>query len=154
MPQGRIYTASFTAIAVTAVQDLFELTAPSSGIAIVHSVRIGQYSDAGDAEAELKPINLVRYAASGSGGSAVTPTPHQVGHAASGVSCERNNTTQGTTPTVVFSDVFNIRAGWLYVPTPEERFVIPPSGIFAVELPVAPSDSLTMAGSITFEEID
>jgi len=151
---GRVYTAAVTGVAVSALQDFFEVRAPSTGMIEVLSIRVGQYSDAGDSESELLPINLTRYATSGSGGSTVTPQPHMVGHAASGVSVEANNTTQGGTPTVVFSDTFNIQAGWIYLPLREERLWVPPSGILAVELPVAPSDSITMAGSITFAEYD
>ncbi len=151
---GRVYTASVSAIAVAAIQDFFELLAPATGMVKILSVRLGQYTDAGDSEAELLPVNIVRYATSGSGGSTPTARPHQVGHAATGVVVEANNTTQGGTPTVILSDAFNVQAGWLYVPTPEEWIWIPPSGRLAIELFVAPGDTFTMQGSITFEEFD
>ena len=92
------------------------------------SIRIGQYGDAGDAEAELLPIAITRYATGGSGGSVRTPRPHVFGSGASAVVVDSNNTTQGTTPTVILQDSFNLQAGWLYVPTPEEWITIPPSG--------------------------
>lgn len=151
---GRIYTASISEVAVSAAQDLFELTAPSTGMVRILSARWGQSSDAGDAAAELLPWNLTRYATSGSGGSTPTPAPHSVGHAASGVTVEANNTTQGGTPTVVLSDCWNVQAGYLYQPPPEEMVTIPPSGILAIEFPSAPADSITVSGSVTFEELD
>lgn len=151
---GRVYTASIEQVAVTAAQDLFDMAAPSTGMVEILSVFVGQSSDAGDAEAELLPVQITRYASAGSGGTSMTPRPHQVGHAASGVSVNRNVTTQGTTPTVVYSEVFNVQAGWLYQPVPEERIWVPPSGVIAVELPTAPTDSITVSARLTFAEYD
>ncbi len=150
---GIMYTASFTEVAVSAAQDIFELTAPSDAAVIIHSCYIGQSSDFGDSAAEGLPINITRYSTGGSGGSTLTERPHEVGSPASGSSVEANNTTQGGTPVVVASDDFNVQAGWQYRPTPEERITVSPSGIIAIELPAAPSDALTMSGSLTFEEI-
>ncbi len=150
---GRIYVARFGNVAVSAAQDLFELNAPSDAVCKLLACRIGNSSDAGDAEAELLPIQIVRYATSGSGGSAVTARPTQVGDPAFGGTVEANNTTQGGTPTEVLSDSFNVQSGWLYQPPPEEQIIISPSGILAIELPNAPGDALTMWGSLVFEEI-
>lgn len=151
---GRMYTASVGAVAVTAAQDFFELVAPSDAVVVIHSIYIGQYTDAGDSEAEMLPVQINRNTASGSGGSALTARPHEVGDAAFGGTVEANNTTQaGGTETVLVQEAFNIQAGWFYKPTPEERIVLSPSGQIVVELPVAPTDSITMQGSITFEEI-
>ena len=150
---GMIYTASFTDVAISALQDLFELTAPSDAVVILHSCYIFQNSDFGDAAAEGLTINITRYSTSGSGGTAPTERPHEVGFPASGSAVEVNNTTQGGTPVVLFSEGFNVQAGWAHRPTPEERYVTSPSGIIAIELPTAPADALTVSGSLTFEEI-
>ena len=152
---GRMYTASFSSVAVTAAQDLFEVNAPATGIVVIHRVMIGQSSDAADAQAEMLPIQLNRGGGTaGSGGTTPTAVPHNLGHAAFGGTCEANNTTAAGTPVVIGAETFNVQAGYYYVPTPEERIIIPPSGIFNVKLTAAPDDSLTMSGSITFEEID
>ena len=152
---GRVYTASFTAVAVTAAVDFFELTAPATGMFRLLSVRIGQSTEEADAQAEMLNINIVRYATSGTGGGTATPIPHQVGHAASGdVTVETNNTTQGGTPTVIVSDSWNVQIGWLYQPAPEEAIWVPPSGILAIESPDTPADSISFSGSLTYEELD
>lgn len=151
---GRAYTASFAEIAVTAIQDALEVVAPSDGVVEILSARMSQSSDEGDAQAEMLPVTISRAATSGSGGASVTPRPHVVGHPAFGGTAERNNTTQAGTPTVIIADCFNVQAGWLYVPVPEERIWLPPSGIAVMTLNVAPADSLTMSGSITFAEYD
>lgn len=152
---GRMYTASFTGTSVSALQDLFEINAPSDAVVVIHSIRLGQSSDAGDAEAELLRVVLSRSDTTtpGSGGSAVTARPHEVGDAAFGGTVEKNNTTQAATTTGILADTWNVQAGWFYQPTPEERIVLSPSGIFVVELPAAPNDAITMEGSITIEEI-
>lgn len=148
---GRVYTASVSEVAVTVAQDFFELTAPSDLVFCILSCHIGNSSDAGDSQAELLPIHIIRYSTSGSGGSTPTARPHHVGDAATSVIEEANNTSLGGTAVIVVADVFNVQAGWHYVPIPEERIWVSPSGIIAITLPTAPDDSLTMSGSITYE---
>ena len=150
---GMMYTAVFTDVAVTVAQDFFELTAPSDAVVVIHSCYIFQNTDFGDAAAEGLTINITRYSTGGSGGANATERPLEVGFPASGSAVETNNTTQGGTPVVIHSEGFNVQAGWAYRPTPEERPVVSPSGIIAIELPSAPADSLTMSGTLTFEEI-
>ena len=149
---GNKYAASFTGISVSAVQDVIEITAPSDALLLVYFAFLGQYSDAGDSEAELLPVNWTRYASSGSGGGSATVTPYTIGNT-SGATVERNNTTQGGTPTVLESYTFHVQAGWYFQPTPEEYIPIDPSGILALELPVAPADALTMACTVKFIEV-
>jgi hypothetical protein len=60
---------------------------------------------------------------------------------------------QGSTPTEVQELAYNLQSGWFYLPIPEERIIIPPSGIFSLELTKAPADSITLALNVTFEEI-
>lgn len=150
---GRIYTASFEAIPVSVIQDLFEINAPSDACVAIHSAELGQTSDAGDAQAELLRVAWSRApTASGSGGASVTPAAHEEGTAAFGGTVERNNTTQATGTTVVVPGVFNVQGGYFYQPMIWERIVISPGGRLVLELPAAPADSLTMTGRVTFEE--
>ena len=151
---GRMYTASFGGVAVTAIQDLFELNAPSDSVVALHAISVTQSSDAGDSEAEMLRVQISRFSGfSGSGGTSPTPRPHEVGDPAFGGTAEANNTTQATTTTVVREETFNVQIGWFYRPAPEERIILSPGGALVVELPTAPADALTMSGSITFEEI-
>jgi hypothetical protein len=148
----RVYSAVFAGVAVTAAQDLFELNAPSTGVVEILSCRLGQSSDYGNTEAEGLRIGIHRSTgASGSGGSAPTARPHNPLDTAYAGTVEANNTTVATTLTQILSDVWNIQAGWLYVPIPEERIVIPPSGRLVFNLPAAPADSLTMSGTLTWQ---
>lgn len=152
---GHIYTASFSAVTVTLLQDLFQLLASTTVPIIIHEVRIGQSSDAGDSQAEMLAIRLSRsdMTINGSGGTTATPALHSPGSSAAATVAEVNNTTLSTVQTIIISDDFNVQAGFLYIPTPETRIVILPTEGFIVNLPVGPADPLTMSGSCTFEEI-
>jgi len=150
---GRMYAAVFEEVAATAAQDLFELVAPSTGVVLVHSIHISQSSDAGDAASEMLNILVHRGTATGTGGSSVTPSPLAVGDSAFGGTCEANNTTQSAEGTFLGAYNFNIMAGLDIVFTPETRPVISPSGLFIVELQTTPADSLTMSGTLIFEEL-
>lgn len=152
---GRIYTAQFNGVAVTAAQDLFELVAPSDAILIIHELDISQTSDVGDAAEELLLVTLKSGATtSGSGGSSVTPVPKELGDAAFGGTCEANNTTAAADGTIVThrATAWNVRAPLSIIWTPETRPVISPSRRWVCSIP-APADSLTMNGTIVFEEI-
>lgn len=150
---GRMYAATFASVAVTAAQDLFTIGAPSDACVIIHSVQIGQSSDAKDAEDEQLPLLVHRPSAAGSGGTAGTARPLNVGDAAFGGTVDLNDTTQSTPGNIILADAFNVRAGWVWIPTPECRPVISPSGFLTIELAAAPADSLTMSGTVMLEEI-
>lgn len=150
---NRIYTASFSAVAVSAAQDVFEIVAPSNARVTIRKVVIGQYSDFADAEAEILSVKIIRgHTTSGSGGSSVTPTGPNSSSPLSGSTVERNNTTVATTSgTDVYADVMNVAAGWYYEPLPEERISISGGERLVVRI-TAPADALTMNGTIVFEE--
>jgi hypothetical protein len=151
-----MYKLSFSGVAVTAVQDLFELVAPADAIVKIHSIRLAQYSDEGDAQAEMLRIRLLRgYTVSGSGGSTPTPAPLEKGAAAAGGIYEANNTTQANTgtPDALLEDAWNVQIPYLYQPAPEERPIVSPGIRCVLALAEAPADSINMQGEITFEEI-
>lgn len=153
---GRMYTAIFSAVAVTAQQDFFEVVAPADSVVVLHAIYLSQSSDTGDAAEELLQVAIKSGATtSGSGGTAPTAIPLSLGDAAFGGTVEVNNTTKASAGTIVthHKDSFNIRTGWVYMPTPEARKVLSPSARLTVELLTTPADSLTMDGTIVFEEI-
>lgn len=150
---GRVYSCVFEEVAVTAVQDLFEIVAPADAVVVLHSVIITQSTDAGDSEAEMLPILFHLGSTSGSGGSSVTARPLNLGDAAFGGTVEANNTTQSTEGVFLHAEAFNIQAGLFYRPTPEERIVISPSDRLIIELQAAPTDSINLNGTAIIEEI-
>jgi len=153
---GRMYSAVFEKVAVAAAQDLFEVIAPADAAVVIHAVYFGQDIDFGDAEAELIGILMHRdntSPTSGSGGSVPTAQPLSAGDAAFGGTTDVNNTTQAAEGAMLHADTWNVAAGYQMIWTPETRPVIAPSGMFIVEIQVAPTDSITMSGTIYFEEL-
>lgn len=157
MATGNFFSATFTAVAVTAAQDVFEITAPATRRVRIHDIRLGQYSDAGDAAAELLSVLVIRgYTVSGSGGSA--PTPANLisdSTRAAQSSVEVNNTTVASAGTAVtlLADAWNVQAGaWIAPLGDRNAILIGPSVRLVVRI-TAPADSLTMNGTIVFEEL-
>lgn len=157
---GRMYTAVFEDVAVTAAQDLFEILAPATGIVYVWKWSIFQTSDVGDTQEEILQIECVRgdgSVTSGSGGSSVTPQPVDNGDAAAGSTVEANNTTRMVAGSGTLDNLeqygFNVRMPLDMVYIPEERPVITPSDRWTLSLNDNPGDELTMSGMVKFEEV-
>lgn len=150
---GRMYAATRIAHAVTTSNDVYEITAPASNAVVIHSIFLGQSSDAGDAQAEMLKVQISRHTASSSGGTTVTPL--RLSDATQGIAfggtVEASNAWV-VTNAVILEETFNVQAGWYYTPTPEERIVVPPSGRIAVSMGL-PADSITMSSRIIFEAI-
>lgn len=154
---GNIYTATFSAVAVSAAQDAFEIVAGAATRVAIRGIRLAQYSDAGDAEDEMLSVKVIRgFATSGSGGSSVTPA-NILGHTGAGSATstvEANNTTvakDGTGVTLI-ADAFRLMDGWRYCPPKDERIILE-KGQRLVVLITAPADAVTMNGTLVFEEL-
>ena len=159
-----VYSATFTGIAVSAAQDLIELVMSANNRGRILEIRVGQYSDAGDAAAELASIQIIRgFTTSGSGGASVTPGSVKPWSRASAATVERNNTTlaQDGTGVTLVSDTFNVAAGWFYKPDlgdksagrPDESIEMNPSDRLVVRMPNAPADALSFNFTIVWEEM-
>jgi len=156
---GQIYDAIFQNIAVTALQDFFEILAPTDATVIVHAWEIYQTSDVGDAEEEILRIETVRGLGSttGSGGATITPEAKEEGFVNPGSVVKRNNTTRmvagGGSLEILETFGFNNRIPLEKIYTPELRPIVSGADFWTLSLPVGPSDSLTMSGKISFEEL-
>lgn len=150
---GRMYSAVLTSNTVSAAKGLFEITAKTNTVVILHSVFVGQSSDAGDAQAEMARIQIVRHdtAAAGSA-TTITARPHNSNDTAFQGTMKGTNTFAATNA-ILINESFNVQAGWYYTPTPEERISVHGAKRIAVDLPLAPSDALSIQARITFEEI-
>lgn len=152
MENGEVRFATFSAVAVSAAQDVFEIVAPANARISIHEVRLGQYSDAADAQAEMLSVLMIRgYTTTGSGGAAVTPTTPTGGLTSGGATVARNNTgvAANGTPATVVADSFNVMAGWLYRPPAAERILLQPNERLVVRI-TAPADAVTMNGTLVF----
>lgn len=156
---GKYYTASFKDIAVTAVQDLFEVTAPSAAAVVIHGWSVSQKSEVADAAEEgltLVTNRGVGSTTSGSGGASVTAQPTDDDTASAGASVERNNTTIMAAGSGSLEELevhaWNIRAPFIMFYPPELRPKVKASARWTLELETAPADSITMSGTVWFEE--
>lgn len=157
---GPIFSATFSAIAVSAAQDVFELTAHATSRIEICEIFLGQYSDSGDAAAEMLSVQIVRgHTTAGSGGAAVTPGNFEPWSRAAVTTVARNNTTIAAdgTAVILHSEAFNIQGGWLYRPfkfnnEDNERPKIAAGGIVVVRI-TAPADAVTMNGTIKWREL-
>lgn len=153
---GRVYSSSFSNVSVSAAQDFFELLPASNKPCRVHSVTLSQGSDLGDAEEEALRVTIQRgHTTSGSGGSTPTPRPMDSNDTAAGAVVEANNTTIASAGTSVtlHSELWNIRIPFVYLPTPETRPRVQNSNLLVVRLEAAPTDAVTISGTIVFEEM-
>ena len=152
---SRKYSVIFSQIAVTALQDFFELNVGANNPCELTGLHIGQSTDAGDAEDEQLAIAIIRgNATSGSGGAAVTPAPLDNGDTAAAATAERNNTTEASTgtPITLLADAFNVRGGYVWTPTPEQYINVDGSQRIVVRLLTAPADSLSVSATLFFIE--
>lgn len=151
-----MYSVSFENVAVTASQDFFELTPADDHPVYIAGLFIDQLSDTGDAAEEFLRWEIRRgHTTGGSGGSAATPVGVDSSSGAANTAAEVNNTTiaaNGTT-TRIHAGAFNIRAG-LAIWFPPEAMPKASQGntTIVVRLLANPADSLTMSGTLYFEE--
>jgi hypothetical protein len=154
---SRMYTISFTGVAVTAAQDLFALVPGANRPVRIAGIMLSQTTDYGDAQEEGLPLLLRRGQTTvGSGGSVGTAVRIDASDAAAGFTARVNDTTQasGGSPEVVFADSWNVRMPYLVMFPPEMRPTVDAAGNrMTLELAGAPADSITMRGTLWVEEL-
>ena len=154
---ARVFSSTFSAVAVSAAQDVFQIVASSGRRLRILEIRLGQYSDFGDAQAELLSILVVRgYTVDGSGGSA--NTPRNINSSSSKTvtaTVTTNNTTVANTGTahVLLADSWNVAAGAWIAPRAGEHIYLAKSERLVVRI-TAPTDAVTLNGTLIFEELD
>lgn len=152
---SRMYSCTFDAVAITAVQDIFSLLAPSVVAVRLHALDLFQTSDVGDAQEEVLRIRIRQgQTVVGSGGTAGTAIPQDVDDAASGSTIRLNDTTQAGTGTIVVDEIFgwNIRVPLTRIWTPETRPIAKGGRRLTIELVGAPADSITVSGNLVWSE--
>ena len=154
---GRIYRLPLVRTAVTAAVDLAEITAPAARLLIVHEIELSQSTEVKDAEEEMLQLTWISgHATSGSGGNAaVVAVPRLISDAAGTSVNETFNTTIASTGTAVNHGLWdwNLRIPFQKIFTPETRIIIVPSVRHVLRLAAAPADSVTIGGSVVFEEL-
>jgi len=153
---SRVYTVSFTGVAVTAQQDLFEVVAGSTKSCRLLAIYLSQSTEVADAQEEGLSI-LVKsgQTTTGSGGTTPTAIPLEVTDAAAGTTCKVNNTTKATAGTIVthHADNWNVRVPFQLIFPDNMQMALVGSRRMTVELATTPVDSITMSGTLYFEEL-
>lgn len=149
--QAFIFTATLGGIAIVAAQDIFEITAGAKRV-IIRGVLLNQFSDFGDAQAEILSVSIIRGQAAGTGGSVITPTNLKSGGVAPGAAVKGNVTGPGAGGTLILADGWNVAAGWTYLPVKAERIDLVPGERAGIRIN-APADSLTCNQTLIFEEV-
>lgn len=154
-----LYAANFSATAVTAATDLFEITPAADRAVVIYGLTLGQTTDLGDAAEETLMIGVYRDVTAGSTGTALTEygyTNAAVSNtsAAAVVAVRGTPSTGGTLIDII---PWNIRVPLTWVPVPEMR---PKFSNLAAEGPVstfrliaAPTDSITVSGVLYWAEL-
>jgi hypothetical protein len=128
---------------------ILQLTAHStSGIQIIRAWVTQSTSTTSSQTA----IQLVRKSATATGLSSITPVKLSTLDPAAVTTAGHTATGEGTDTDVLIREGFNILNGWVYLPVPEERIDVPPSGIIGLKFPSAPA-SATYEYGIVFVEV-
>jgi hypothetical protein len=155
---GFIYGASFEDVTVSTAgaHDCFELLPAAGRPCVIHCISLSQNTDIQDAGEFMARVKLIRgFTGSGSGGSAATEYSFDPSAPTNTAAVETNNTTvAGTgTGTEMWSETFNVRTGWLYLPTPETRIKVRNNELFLVRFPAQLTSAVDLSGTMIWEEL-
>lgn len=159
MPGRNVYSLEFENVSVTAAgtdQEMFSLLPATQKPCKLHGIWIDQNTEVGDAEEEMLRWKIIRgHTTVGSGGSSVTPQKIHPDSPAAGATCRINDTTLASAGTAVdlHSGAFNVRAGLIYIPTPEIRIVWKNAEYLVVRMLSTVTDTLSLSGTLYFEEL-
>ena len=150
-----VYAVVFENVAVTAAQDFMSIIAADDRPCELLYVEIGNLTELGDTAEEQLRISIVRGNTTvGSGGSAFTPLALKEGGLAAGASARINDTTAASagTPVNVYAGAWNVRMPFIWDATPERSIMVRGTSYLCVRLLAAPTDSITMSGTMYFAE--
>ncbi len=154
---SKIYSAEFSDVAVAAAQDIFSLLVGADEPISLMGFILSQNTEFGDAAAEQLTIKIIRgWGTVGSGGSAPTARNLDSKGGAATTTVRANDTTEASVggTDIMHSECWNIRMPMIYLPIPELRIRVDQGDdIISVSLITVPDDSITMSGTIYWEEM-
>lgn len=150
---GHVYSVCGNDSGYTGPGDFATVLAASGKPCVLLGIRLNQILRKGDAQAEMLHVQLRRFTTNSSGGTAASVNPHNTGSPAGGVTGRVAPTTDSSTGLqVVAEDSWNVQAGWLYVPTPQELIEIPASAGIAIYGPETPDSTMHITATFVVEE--
>jgi hypothetical protein len=148
------YVVNMTNVAVTGAITLIQIKAGATRMVMLLRASVSQSNMTTMA---MQRVQILRKTGTATVTS-YTPllySPSQpAADAAGGTSATGTNASnEGTDGDILVNDTFNILNGWLWIPTPEERIVVPPGGFIGLKLPTAPGSSMTTTAQMVFYEM-
>lgn len=135
-----------SAVSVSTAKSLIQLHAPSTRA--VELVRASVTFSSTTSTAQR--VRLIRQTTAGTG---TTGTVNSIDSSTVSSTSLTNCTAEGTDGAVMDEQYVNVLNGYLWLPVPEERIIIPPSGYLALKLPDAPGAATTMSALLVWGEI-
>jgi hypothetical protein len=148
---GRIFTVPLSNLSVTndADQDIIEMVNGSGVTAILHEIELNSALTTD----ERVRLRLCRRSTTGSGGTALTEAPGSVGDAGAALAVSALVTAPGTIGAILEEWYWSQLAPFVYIPVPEGRFTIPPSGRLCLNLLTAVASTRSWSGRAKWEEV-
>lgn len=152
---GRLYTASFSNVTISAVQDIFSLSNGATKVIALQRIVLSQVGATSVANARLRIRRFTSTVTIGSGGATIAANPIVPGDAATAATVRANDTTQGTGAAAVEIDdeAWCIPGTFIWVPIDSRR---PPmlklSELFTLSLDQTIA-SLVCNGTVDYEEV-
>lgn len=157
---GQFYTVAFEGLSVTnanGTHDLFYLEPADDRPVVITGINIDVYSETGEAEEEQLRLKAIRGHTSASSGGTAATARGLLGSAPSAAGTYRyGDTTVATGGTAVdlAAWAFNVRSGFIWLPTPEQYLTVDQGDAsIAIRLMAAVTDDVSMNGTIHFCEL-
>jgi hypothetical protein len=142
----RRYSVQVNAAAVTTAKDLIRISAPASMVLCVMRAWVGQ---SGSTANEQSRTILKR----SSNTQTRTTEKLEVGDPAATFTAQSLTTDHTLTGDAMVDEGFNWVTGYLWVPAPEERIWVPPSGNLVLRLATVPGASKTVSAGLIVGEV-
>jgi hypothetical protein len=150
--QGQMYSAVGSASALDSVGDLMSIEPVTENPCLIHRVEIGQIDLEADAEAAMAHVKFSLFATAGTTGTTPTPSPLLPGGEAADAGARFLAAGDASsTETILYQGAWNVQAGLLWLPTPEERPWCHATGVFVVKNMEIQAAAITQV-TIVFEE--
>jgi|SRR3990167_934100 len=142
-----IYTARLDATSLSSAATAVQINAPSNAALKI----LRAWMSVCTVTSCALQVRLSRRTTGGTGTS-FTPIRHDSFDVSTSATATVNHSVEGTLGDVIIRDTFNALNGFLYLPIPEERIVVPPGCALSLDLPVAPDNASSLNAGITWSE--
>jgi hypothetical protein len=153
MRYGRMYSGGYvaTTASTAAGKEIAHILSGSSAVTVLHEVVIGVRSS----DSQMACFSICHAGTTGAPGSTVAVSPLQIGDAAFGGAVYAVAATNATGLTYIHRETVNQLNGFHYLPPPELRPIIKPSGHIVIrrETSVVGSTDIAYDINCVFEEI-